>query len=575
MRSLVAVSTVFALLFSPPADPPDNAEAEAPHLGWSSWSLQSSRYPGLNPHGDFSFLTEANVLRQADAMAATLKDYGYTFINIDAGWWMSWDWKPGYDGNARQAADPRRFPHGMRHVADHIHRLGLKAGIYLPVGLEKPAYGGGTVPLADAPGCTTADIVFPDLRSTNGWSSAYKIDFARPCARKYVDSQAALLRGWGFDVLKLDGVGPGSGTSDSNVDDVVAWKRTGIPLDLSWSLDPGHVADWQANAISWRIDADVECYCRTLTTWDNSVDDRWADVPAWTPHARPGGWNNLDAVTVGNGRMDGLTDPERQSAMTLWAISASPLIIGDDLTRLDAYGRSLLTNREVLAVDQQGIPARPVTPAGDRQVWGMRNADGTYTVALFNLGSAPADVAAVWTSFGFDGRARVRDLWSRRDLGRHDGGISARLPAHGSRLFRVTAPAASPPLTTYEAEAPGNTMVAPAGTAGCSACSGGTKVGNLYGGGALTVNDVTVGKAGTYQVNIGYLTADPRSASVSANGGPATAVAFPPSGGWGITATITVPLKLAAGANAITVDSGSGYSPDIDAIAVPQRGTGR
>jgi len=205
----------------------------------------------------------------------------------------------------------------------------------------------------------------------------------------------------------------------------------------------------------------------------------------------------------------------------------------------------------------------------------MRNADGTYTVALFNLGAAPADVAAAWTSFGFDGRARVRDLWGRRDLGRHDGGISARLPAHGSRLFRVTAPAASAPLTTYEAEAPGNTLVPPAGTAGCPACSGGTKVGNLYGGGALTVNAVTVGKAGTYQVNIGYVTADPRSASVSANGGPATAVAFPPSGGWGIAATITVPLKLAAGANAITVDSGSGYSPDIDAIAVPQRGTGR
>jgi len=67
----------------------------------------------------------------------------------------------------------------MKHVADHIHRLGLKAGIYLPAGLEKPAYGGGTVPLADAPGCTTADIVFPDLRSTNGWSSAYRIDFSR------------------------------------------------------------------------------------------------------------------------------------------------------------------------------------------------------------------------------------------------------------------------------------------------------------------------------------------------------------------------------------------------------------
>jgi hypothetical protein len=579
MRSLVAVSAILALLLFPPADPlktpPPASPAGAPHLGWSSWSLQSSSYPGLNPRGDFSYLTEANVLKQAGAMAATLKAYGYTYINIDAGWWMSWDWKPGYDGNARQAADPRRFPHGMKYIADRIHRLGLKAGIYLPVGLEKPAYGGGTVPIADAPGCTTADIVYPDLRRTNGWSSAYKIDFSRPCSQRYVDSQAAMLRGWGFDVLKLDGVGPGSGTSDSNVDDVVAWKKTGTSVELSWSLDPGHIADWQANAISWRIDTDVECYCRTLVTWDNSVDDRWNDVPAWTPHARPGGWNDLGAITVGNGRMDGLTDPERQSAMTLWAISASPLIIGDDLTRLDAYGRSLLTNREVLAVDQQGIPARPVTPTGDRQVWGMRNADGTYTVALFNLGSRPADVAATWTSFGFDDRAQVRDLWNRRDLGLHDGGISARLPAHGSRLFRVTPPATSPPLTTYEAEAPGNTKVPPAGDAGCAACSGGVKVGNLYGGGALKINNVTAVTAGTYQVNIDYVSGDARSASISANGGPATVVAFPPSGGWGVTATITVALTLAAGTNTVTIDSGSGYSPDVDAIAVPRRGTER
>jgi hypothetical protein len=551
------------------------AAAAAPRLGWTSWSQQSSSYPGLNPRGDFSYLTEATVLKQAGAMAATLKDYGYTDIDIDAGWWMSWDWTPGYDGNARQAADPRRFPDGMKYVADRIHRLGLQAGIYLPVGLEIPAYGGGTVAIAGAPGCTTADVVFPDLRTTNGWSSSYKLDFSRPCAAEYVASQAALLKSWGFDRLKLDGVGPGSGTSDSNVDDVAAWKQTGLPIDLSWSLDPGHIADWQANATSWLIDTDVECFCHTLVTWDNSVDDRWADVPAWTPFAHPGGWNNLDALDVGNGAMDGLTEAERQSAMTLWAISASPLTIGDDLTRLDAYGRSLLTNREVLAVDQQGLPARPVSPTGDREVWGMRNADGSYTVALFNLGSKPAPVSAYWSSFGFGGPAQVRDLWSRRDLGARDGGIEAVLPAHGSRLLRVTPPAAPPALTTYEAEAPGNTLVSPASRAGCDACSGGVKVGNLYGGGALTVNDVTVPAAGTYQVNVGYVSGDPRSASVSANGGPATAVAFPPTGGWGILATITVPLKLAAGANTITLDSGSGYSPDIDSISVPQKETGR
>jgi hypothetical protein len=556
-----------------PAPAAAAAQAATPYLGWTSWSMQSSKYPGLNPKGDFSYLSEANVLKQAAAMAAKLKKYGYTYVDIDAGWWMSWDWRPGYDGFARQSPDPQRFPHGMKYVADKIHKLGLKAGIYLPVGLEIPAYGGGTVPIWNAAGCTTADIVFPDLRTTNGWDSAYKIDFSRPCAQKYIDSQARTFADWGFDLLKLDGVGPGSGKSDNNVADVAAWKTSGIHLEISWSLDIDHIADWQANANGWRVDIDVECYCDTLVTWDNSVNDRWTDVPAWTPYAGPGGWNNLDALDVGNGRMDGLTTAERQSYMTLWAISGSPLVIGDDLTKLDAYGTKLLTNSEVIAVDQQGIPARPVSPSGDRQVWGMRNADGSYTVALFNLGETAATVTAYWTSFGFAGGASVRDLWSHRELGRHVDAIAARLPAHGSRLFRVQPTATGTGVTAYQAESPANTLLGSAGIAGCDACAGQQKVGNLYVGGALTFNGIQAPRAGTYQLSVAYLTAGPRSASLKANGDAATAVDFPPSGGWTTPATVTVPVRLKAGTNTVTIDSGSGYSPDIDAIAVPLRPT--
>jgi hypothetical protein len=553
--------------------------ASTPYLGWSSWSMQSSKYPGLNPKGTFSYLTEANVLKQASAMASKLKKYGYEYVNIDAGWWMNWNWQTGYDQYGRQAADPERFPHGMKYLADEIHKLGLKAGIYLPVGLEKAAYGGGTVPIWNADGCTTADVVYSDLRTTNGWDSAYKIDFSRPCAQKYVDSQAQMFAGWGYDLLKLDGVGPGSGKGGdnyNNVDDVAAWKRAiaaaGRPvhLELSWSLDINHIGDWQANANGWRVDTDVECYCRTLVTWDNSVNDRWTDVPNWTPHAGPGGWNDLDSLDVGNGQMDGLTDAERRSYTTLWAISASPLRTGDDLTKLDSLGQSLLGNSEVIAIDQQGIPARPVTPVGDRQVWGMKNADGTYTIALFNLGESAADVTAYWSSFGFSGDATVRDVWSHKELGKRSDSISATLPAHGSRLFTVR-PGAGEPPTAYEAESPANTLIGNASVAGCGDCSGQQKVGNLYLGGALTFNGIQAPEDGTYQLNVVYVTADPRSASVSANGGAATMVDFPPSGGWGIPATVTIPVRLKAGANTITIDSGSGFSPDIDAIAVPQR----
>jgi hypothetical protein len=556
---------------------------DKPLLGWSSWSMESSSYPGLNPKGSQSWLNETNLFAQIPAFVKTLEPAGYTNMNIDAGWSADYDWTFHFDANGREQADPERFPHGMKYVADKLHANGIKAGIYLPVGLERPAYDrdGGRSPIAGAPGCTLADIVYPDLRTTNGWDSSYKIDFGKPCAAKFIDSYAQLIADWGFDFLKVDGVGPGSfktGDNYDNIADVRAWRaaidRTGRPirLELSWSLDRNHAADWKANGNGWRIDTDVECYCSTLVTWNNSVKIRWDDVPAWTPWAGPGGWNDLDSLDVGNGAMDGLTPDERQSYMTLWAISAAPLYTGDDLTKLDAYGKSLLTNRAVLAIDQQGIPARPVTPSGTAQVWGLRNTDGSSTVALFNLGSFPAQVHADWTSFGFDGRAEVRDVWSGKDLGAHDGGIAATLPAHGSRLFRVSPPRGGTAVTTYPAEARANILVPGAAVAACPNCAGGSKVGNLYNGGAVQFAGVKVKKAGTYAVNLRYVSGDPRSATVSANGQDPRTIAFPASGGWDLPATATVPLHLHAGLNTIEIDSSAvTYSPDMDAIQVPVR----
>jgi Carbohydrate binding module (family 35) len=129
------------------------------------------------------------------------------------------------------------------------------------------------------------------------------------------------------------------------------------------------------------------------------------------------------------------------------------------------------------------------------------------------------------------------------------------------------------PLTGYEAESPENTLVGNASLAGCAACSGQQKVGNLYAGGAVTFNGIKAPRDGTYQLNVTHTTADQHSARVGANGGTTTTVNFPPSGGWGIPATVTVPVKLKAGINTITLDSGSSYSPDTDAIALPQKGS--
>jgi hypothetical protein len=423
------------------AKPPASVPGQKPYMGWSSWSLESTNYPGVNPTGSASWLTEKHVLQQTDILAAKFKQHGYTNINIDAGW------ANGFDQYARPSANPTTFPDGIAYVADYVHKKGLKVGSYLAVGLEIKAYNDGKSPIYGTTNCHTKDVVYPDLRKTNGWDSAYKVDFTNPCAQAWVDSIAQMLAGWGIDFVKLDGVGPGSfkgGENYTNTADVEAYakalKKTGRPIEyvISWALSHRQIDIWKANTNGWRIDTDVECYCDTLVTWNNSVKQRWNDVVQWIPDAGQGHWNNLDSVDVGSGKMDGLTEAERQSYMTLWAIEAAPLYIGDDLTQLDGYGTSLLTNDEVIALDQAGVPAKPVSQSTEQQVWYNRNADGSYTVALFNLASAPSRVTADFAQLGINGQVQVRDLWSRRDLNGANGSFAADLPAHGSQLLKIT-----------------------------------------------------------------------------------------------------------------------------------------
>ncbi|WP_163508452.1 fibronectin type III domain-containing protein [Fodinicola acaciae] len=446
MRSWHRILTVFVVLAASlvavtPARAGINGLARKPYLGWSSWSLESTNYPGVNPTGSASWLTEAHVLQQADVLAAKLRKFGYEYVNVDAGW------VGGYDAYGRPVAKASTFPHGMKYVGDHVHGKGLKYGLYLAVGLDPGEYNDGRNQIYGAPQCHTSDIVYPDLRKTNGWDSAYKIDFGNPCAQLYVNSLADQLASWGADFLKLDGVGPGSfkgGANYDNTADVAAWaaalKQTGRPIEftVSWSLAHSRADVWKHYSNGWRIDTDVECYCDTLVTWNNSVDNRFDDVVQWIDDAGPGHWNNLDSLNVGSGQLDGITEAERQSYATLWAIESSPLYVGDDLTRLDDFGMSLLTNPEVIAIDQAGRPAKPVDQYSPRQTWFVRNSDGSLTVALFNLGNNPARVTADWDDLGIVGAASVRDVWRRADIGTANGSFGADLPVHGSRLLRIT-----------------------------------------------------------------------------------------------------------------------------------------
>jgi hypothetical protein len=173
-----------------------------------------------------------------------------------------------------------------------------------------------------------------------------------------------------------------------------------------------------------------------LTQW-NHVDNRFAAAAAWAPYSKPWARNDLDSLEVGNGGNDGLTLDERKAVLTLWSMAASPLIVGADLTELDPDDLALLTNDEVLAVDQAGVAGRQLV-GGTQQVWSAPQPDGSVAIAFFNLGAASTPVSVTWSSLGVNGPASVRDLWSQADVGLYDDGYTAQVPSHGTVLVKVT-----------------------------------------------------------------------------------------------------------------------------------------
>jgi hypothetical protein len=401
---------------------------QEPPMGWSSWS---------SLHGNIS---EAKIEAEALSMHQNLQRYGFQYVNVDAGW------NKGVDANGRDTWDTTKFPNGIAPVAKYVHSLGLKFGIYLVPGVPAAAVTANS-PILGTP-YHISDIIDPSQPGNTANQGAAKIDFSKPGAMAYVQSQVNLLASWGVDYVKMDFVGPGGGrVAADNRPDIMAWhtaiqrSHRQIHLELSNSLSFANAAVWEQNSNGWRIEGDVECYshCVGLTNWNVRVSLRFNDVPKWLPYAGPGHWNDLDSLEVGNGTtIDGISADESQSMMTLWSIESAPLLLGTDLTKpLDPADMTLLSNREVIGVDQAGHPAHPVSQATPQQVWFAKNPNGSYTVALFNLGTAPATVTANWSDLGFTGGAFVRDLWSHSNLGVVSGSFSATLASHASRLLTV------------------------------------------------------------------------------------------------------------------------------------------
>lgn len=430
-----------------------------PYMGWSSWSLQATKYPGYGGGEHWQdWLTAEHVKAQADVVHQKLQKHGYTYINMDSGWASGWD------EYGRPVPNAKRFPQGVAGVARYVHGLGLKMGLYFTPGIPDDLYQQN--PPIQGTKYHVRDIVFEPRRAATGWRSNHKIDYSKPGAQEYIDSLAARMTSWGMDFLKLDGVTPGSdinGDEGLKIDarpDVAAWgkalKRTGRPvwLELSWAIDGAFADDWRPYANGWRANDDVETYGPTLTAWGPIL--RRVNVTR-SPVAKPGGgwvWNDLDSVDVACGAMDGLTPDERQTVMTLWAIQCAPLFTGDDLTKMDDEGLRLLTNDEVIAVDHAGRPATLIV-RGKQQIRYARNADGSVTAALFNLADDKATVTLTGADVGIQGPMAVRDLWSHTNLGAFPSQVTADVPPHGARLLRLT-PRRSVPPRFFQIVRPGD-----------------------------------------------------------------------------------------------------------------------
>jgi hypothetical protein len=395
-------------------------------MGWSSWSSTTGN------------VNEGIVKAAADAVASRLASYGYQYVNVDDGW------ESGFDAYGRWKPDAGKFPNGIASVADYVHGKGLKLGIYLTPGVND------TVVSANLPVYGTSyhakDIVTSAAGNTDRAAGATtkKIDYTKPGAVEYVQGFADLLASWGVDFIKMDFVGPGGGGgSADNRDDIQQWRaaldKTGRPiwLELSNMLNISAIATWKAYSNGWRVANDVECYCATLTNWAHVVRVINA-VPPFVPYAGPGGWNDLDSLEIGNGSSDGITADERQTMFSFWALSAAPLYLGADVTKLDAADLKILTNAEVIAVDQAATPGKPVSTSSNQQVWFAKQTDGSIVVGLFNFDTGATQVTAKLSDVDAASSVAVRDLVSQTDLGRVTTSFGASLPGHGSRLVKLT-----------------------------------------------------------------------------------------------------------------------------------------
>jgi alpha-galactosidase len=416
--------------------------AATPPMGWNS-------YDG---YGDS--VTEAEMRANAKAVAEKLKPFGWQFVVVDYRWYDpgAFNNDPGsragvdltMDPNGRLMPSPNRFPSaakgdGFKPLADDIHAMGLKFGIHIMRGIPRKAVE-KNLPILGTD-FHAADAA--DTKSVCAWSpDMFGVRGETPAGQAYYDSLFKLYAGWGLDFVKVDDL-----SAPYMTNEVAAIRsaidKCGRPILFSTSPGPApldRAEHLKQHANMWRATGDF---------WDNwkQLSDAMTVCAQWNGHGGPGHWPDMDMLplgrlsvgnrSVGKDRRTNFSHAEQMTLMSLWSLFPSPLMLGGDLTAADDWEIALLTNDEILAVNQDplGQPAMRVFNHGGLEVWQRNLTSGRIAVGLFNRSDDDTTVTAMWKDLDLNGEYKVRDLWQKKDLPPTDAKVEAMVPTHGAAVF--------------------------------------------------------------------------------------------------------------------------------------------
>ncbi len=411
--------------------------ASTPPMGWNSWDCFATT------------VTEKQTRAQAEVMDKKLKPFGWQYIVVDIQWYEPNAIDYNYRKDAKLILDdwgrllpaPNRFPSGFKTLAQDIHNQGLKFGVHLMRGIPRQAVSENLPVLGTA--YHASDIA--NTSSTCAWNGdMYGVDMTKPGAQEYYNSVFKLFAEWGVDFVKVDDI-----AREYHKSEIEAIRKaidlTGRPMVLS--LSPGETPIGVGNEISqlanmWRISDDF---------WDSwpALLDQFERCRKWSPYVGSGHFPDADMLPLGRvrfGKPTGFTHDEQITLMTLWSIFRSPLMFGGDLTQLDDFTLSLITNREVLSVNQNSHGGHQLFNHNGFISWVAEIPDSKDRyLALFNTldpqGQEPGvPVLVDWKELGLSGSYQVRDLWHQKDMGRIQDHFKPIISWHGAGLYRIYIP---------------------------------------------------------------------------------------------------------------------------------------